>query len=306
MALDLLATAHVNLNCRQLAVSRRFYEQALGLKGLVHTDPEAQDGRAFGLSGPIRWDAWMLHDGRALGAAAIDLLEWKQPRPIGEVDAAPGRLGLARLAFGAPDLEAARARIGAAGARQLSKVAQLPLPGGEVQAAFGARDPDGCALLVTLAEESRLDHVEIGCTDLAGSAAWFGDVLGLVPLGEQEAEAAPGEPFGSAGTVSWSARSLALPGQEPGGFRVALMAWREPGPNGAPAAEANHLGLYRMAFLTDDIDRDHRELRGLGVAALTEPVTLDLGPSCPAPSCRALFFRDPDGNCLELIETPTT
>ena len=73
---------------------------------------------------------------------------------------------------------------------------------------------------------------------------------------------------------------------------------------GAPAAAANQLGLFRMAFLVEDARAGHAELLRRGVET-GEPVWLDMGPDVPVDGLWAVFFRDPDGTCLELIQTPT-
>ena len=45
------------------------------------------------------------------------------------------------------------------------------------------------------------------------------------------------------------------------------------------------------------------ELRRLGVPC-SDPVFLDMGPDIPVDGVWAVFFPDPDGTCLELIEAP--
>ena len=73
---------------------------------------------------------------------------------------------------------------------------------------------------------------------------------------------------------------------------------------GRPLEPANHLGLFRMAFMVDDAKAGCAELDRLGVAH-SGPCHLDMGPDVPIEGgLLAVFFRDPDGTCLELIETP--
>jgi len=303
MALEIAGFAHVNLNCSDLARSRRFYEQALGLRAVVHTNPEPQDCRAFGLEEPGQWDAWMLAHAEISSGCAIDLLEWLRPRPVGAPDAAPGRLGLRALGFDVPDLDAARTRIVTAGGRADGCEAQAALAGAKPARVCAALDPDGVPLWLREASRPRLAFVELSVSELERSLAFLREVLGMKASSPRETGTLPGPCLGLEAAAAWSVEALGLPG-EPEGFRVALTRWERPAPHGRPAAEPHHLGLYRMALLVRDLDRSHRELRGLGVAGLTAPVSLDLGPACPAPSCRALFFRDPDGACLELIEVP--
>jgi hypothetical protein len=58
-----------------------------------------------------------------------------------------------------------------------------------------------------------------------------------------------------------------------------------------------------MAFLVADAHQAHAELLGLGVDA-PAPVFLDMGPEIPVDGVWAVFFRDPDGACLEFIQSP--
>jgi catechol 2,3-dioxygenase-like lactoylglutathione lyase family enzyme len=83
-----------------------------------------------------------------------------------------------------------------------------------------------------------------------------------------------------------------------------LLEWKTPKPVGRPLLEANHLGLFRMAFMVDDAKASCAELDRQGVAH-SGPCHLDMGPDVPIEGgLYAVFFRDPDGTCLELIQTP--
>ena len=82
-----------------------------------------------------------------------------------------------------------------------------------------------------------------------------------------------------------------------------LLEWKEPGPVGAPFSEANHLGLFRMAFMVEDAQASCTELDRLGISH-SGRCWLKMGPEIPIDGLHAVFFRDPDGTCLELIETP--
>jgi catechol 2,3-dioxygenase-like lactoylglutathione lyase family enzyme len=300
MPVDVAGFAHVNLNCHALARSRRVYEQALGLKALVHTNPAPQDCGAFGLREPGQWDAWMLsHADLATPGCALDLLEWLRPAPLPHPGAAPGRLGLRALGFEVPDLEAARAQLVACGGRA-GEPARSPTRGALRCAAW---DPDGSPLWLEAGLRARLAFVELACSDLERSLRFYAQVLGLEAKNPPAQERVPRAWLESAEDGAYSQAVLGLPG-DADGFRVALTCWERPAPHGRAPAEPHRLGLYRMALLASDLDRRHAELRALGVRDLVAPVWLDLGPACPAPRCRALFFRDPDGVCLELIQVP--
>ena len=300
MSIDVAGFAHVNLNCRELARSRSAYEEALGLQALVHTNPAPQDCSAFGLRDPAQWDAWMLsHVDLATPGCALDLLQWLRPAPLPRASGAPGQLGLRALGFEVPDLEGARARLARCGGRT-AEPAKSPGTGSLRCAAW---DPESQPLWLEEGPRARLAFVELACANLERSLRFYAEVLGLEAGTAPVAERIPGPWRDAAEDGAWRRADLTLP-RDPGGFRVALTQWENPAPHGRPSAEPHRLGLYRMALLASDLDRRHAELRGLGVADLVAPVWLDLGPACPAPRVRALFFRDPDGTCLELIEIP--
>jgi catechol 2,3-dioxygenase-like lactoylglutathione lyase family enzyme len=254
MSIETSGFAHVNLNCTSLQRSKPFYEQALGLRALVHTNPGAQDCSAFGMDVPGQWDAWMLGHTEPGAGIALDLLEWLQPRPL------PGpradALGFASLGFEVPDLDGERTLL----------------------------DPDGFPLELRRGDRSRLCFVRVRCRDLERSLRFYSEVLGLKRVSNGEA-------------------ALALPG-DTSGFQVVLEPWQGAADPAPAAREPHRIGLFRMAFVVRDIEREHAELRRLGVSGLSPVADLDLGPACPAPRCKAVFFRDPDGACLELIEVP--
>lgn len=55
-------------------------------------------------------------------------------------------------------------------------------------------------------------------------------------------------------------------------------------------------GWRHIAFEVDDIDRTYQRLQLQGIQFITEPYTYDL------PGYRVAFFRDPEGNILELYQ----
>jgi len=305
MALPLLSVVHVNVNCSDLARSLRFYRDTVGLAPLSHTSPLPQDGAGFGLPGQVRWDAWLLHDARGLAGPAVDLLEWKQPLPSGRPYAEANHLGMFRLCLTAPDVAALHARLVAAGVPCLAPPVSVPIDpaAGLSVRFFCSRDPDGTAIeFIEAPGPVRLLHVNVNCSDLATSAAWYRRVLGLAPIGRSCPGPVEGTGFALPGKVEWSAEFLAIPGQE-NPFVIDLLEWKQPRPIGRPHASANHLGLFRLAFLVDDARACHAELAREGVET-SPPVWLEMGPEVPIDGLWAVFFRDPDGTCLELIERP--
>ena len=127
MAVQILGVAHSNVNCSDLARSTAFYIDLLGLEVLAHTNPPPQDGAGFGLAGKIQWDAHMLHDARGRASAALDLLEWKLPRPCGRPVGEANHTGFARLCFATPDAIALHDRLAAAGVPCVHAPLEYPL-----------------------------------------------------------------------------------------------------------------------------------------------------------------------------------
>jgi len=306
MAVAVRGIVHVNVNCSELGRSLRFYRDLVGLVPLVHTNPGPQDGAGFGLAGPVQWDAHLLHDARGPLGPAVDLLEWKRPLPTGKPAAEANQLGMFRLCLSTPDVDAVYARLVAAGVPCLSAPVAAPIDASLSVRFFCARDPDGTAIELISAPgappELRLMHVNVNCSDLARSGDWYRRVLGLATLGRSSPGPVDGAGFGWNGPCEWQAEFLAVPGaSEP--FIIDLLEWKRPRPTGAPARAANQLGLFRLAFLVDDAKAAHAELLRHGVET-SPPVWLEMGPEVPIDGLWAVFFRDPDGTCLELIERP--
>lgn len=138
-------------------------------------------------------------------------------------------------------------------------------------------DPDGTALVLRHGEQARLAGVRVGVRDVARSTAWWSEVVGL--------RASDG---------------VLADDRGPSVFGVELVA--APVAAAPPPSNANRLGLYRMALITESIDEDRRFLAEGGVTCLSDVALLDMGPGLP--SLRVLCFLDPDGTVIELIESP--
>jgi catechol 2,3-dioxygenase-like lactoylglutathione lyase family enzyme len=305
MALALRSVAHVNANCSKLERSLHFYRDLVGLRPTTHTRPAPQDGTGFGLLGKVVWDAWMLQDDRAPLGPSLDLLEWKTPEPIGRPHPEANHLGFMRLALAHADLDALHARLTRAGVPTRSRPVTVPVLAGNDVRFFCCADPDGvCVEFVEREGPVRLSHININCSDLDRSSDWYQRVLGVSPIaGRAEPPPASGAGFGFAGDCDYRADFLTVGGR-PDSLILDLLEWKHPKPIGRPLAEANHLGLFRMAFLVDDARASCAELDRQGVAH-SGPCHLEMGPDVPIEGgLYAVFFRDPDGTCLELIEAP--
>lgn len=63
-----------------------------------------------------------------------------------------------------------------------------------------------------------------------------------------------------------------------------------------PNRGAENQGWRHIAFEVEDIDRTYQSLQSQNVQFITEPFTYD------PPGFRVVFFRDPEGNILELYQ----
>jgi len=305
---EILGFMHVNVNCSDLGRSRSFYERVLGLVASAHTRPEKpQSGAGFGLAGDVRWDAWVLDDPRGMGAgASLDLLCWEHPAPVGTPPGVVPATGIHRVAYAVPSLGAPLA--GAASARHRTlPPARAPRGEGSARVAW-LLDPDGS--VVELIEDpgctTRVASraVAIVVRDLERAVAWYRDVLGLTVVARESDATAPGEAFGvRCGEARWDAATLVLPAR-PEQYALRLERWHTPATVERAPAVANQLGPFRVAFLVDDAHAWHADLERRGVRCTGPPVWLDMGPEIPIDGLWALFFLDPDGACVELIQTP--
>ena len=144
-----------------------------------------------------------------------------------------------------------------------------------------------------------IDHVNIVVEDLEGMLAFYRDVLGL----EVTKEA----------TISgdWIESVVGLAGVVgdvvylgfPAGPRLELIRYRSPeGERPVGLERANTPGLRHLAFTVDDIDAVADGLRERGVDLLGDVQTMSDSQVTYAGGRRKrlVYFRDPEGNLLEL------
>src|SRR5436190_10381351 len=261
-AIPITRIAHCNVNCSSIERSKRFYEDVVGLRATSHMHPDEQKGGGFPMAADagdlIKFDAYALVDGRGPGwGPVLDLLEWKVPAPVGRPYPAANHLGFYRLCYLVPSVADVHARFVAAGAAIFTRPMWVALDadGTRKVHVFFARDPDGTCLEFVESESAtgtEVVHVNINCSDLARSRAWYTENLGFEVTGSTAPGPQPGAPFGFEGDCEWDAVFLSVPCAQ-GQFIIDLLEWKQPTPVGIPYPTANHLGIYRMAFMVDDI-----------------------------------------------------
>jgi glyoxylase I family protein len=116
----------------------------------------------------------------------------------------------------------------------------------------------------------RSHHIALKATDYARSKAFYTETLG----------------FRIVGHLGENIVFVDI-----GGTTIELMGGAK------PAQERPSGGLVHMAFEVDDVDKTYADLKAKGVQFFVEPKNVG--------DIRLAFFRDPDGNELELFRSPT-
>lgn len=284
---------HVNVNTRALAPAERFYGEGFGRQVGVRTAPTTgQDGSGFGLAGvSVRWSGVILLGATRGQGPMVDLLEWLEPPTAEPARQGPSELGHACFRFGVPDLSVAAEALAGLGGRCFTG----QRTDGSTEAVVVVLDPDGTRVELAARETPAMIGVRVNCSDLDRSARFY-EAVGMAVGGRRTVALTVEGGGGPAAGGAFSARSAAL--EDSGVFTLELAEWSDPGPTGSPPSGGNHVGIYRVAIMVDDVDADYEQIR-TQVPGLAPPVDVDVGPDLPL--VRALFFPDPDGTIIELI-----
>ncbi|MFN8637032.1 MAG: VOC family protein [Chloroflexota bacterium] len=140
------------------------------------------------------------------------------------------------------------------------------------------------------------NHVGVGVSDLARSISFYRDLLGFnvaYERGEVTAEYMPR-------LVGIPGARLKIAGLDIPGLHLDLIEYIEP--KGAPkAGPPNDVGNVHIGFTVDDMWAAYNHLKAAGVQFMCEPVSPTVGPNKGG---WAVYFVDPDGVTLEMIQKP--
>ncbi len=291
---------HVNVNCTDLARSVRWYTDAFELTASTHTAPATtQAGTAFGLDA-ARWDAWILTGAGGFDGGAIDLLEWKEPRPVGRAPASAAVAGYQRLGVTVRDLAATLARVESTGGAVTADAHPVELEGGHSVSVAHVRDPDGVRYeLIDGGAANGLTFVAVTCADLDASLAWY-HALGFREVMRFSSDDVGADAFGLDAPGAIREVFLAAPGG--GAVALILVGFDRPPVEFEPERPANTVGIWRTALVLDDLDAAVTRLRDAHVELVSDPVSMAMGDGLP--ELRFVCFRGPDREVLELIESP--
>lgn len=144
-------------------------------------------------------------------------------------------------------------------------------------------------------------HVGVTVSDMDRSIAFYRDVLGLQFQGEllMEGEATD-KLFAAEGC---RVRVAYLKGE--GTLQappVELIQMISPKSPAADKADLFKTSISEICFETEDIEAEYVRLKAQGVEILSEPQTFDFTSSGFGKS-KAIYFKDPDGIILELMQS---
>jgi catechol 2,3-dioxygenase-like lactoylglutathione lyase family enzyme len=159
-----------------------------------------------------------------------------------------------------------------------------------------------CALLAARAAPlvERIDSVGIPVSDADRSLAFYTGVLGFKVVADREVHGEAYEKLYGVFGVRLRAVRLSL-----GDEHIELMHFLAPRGRRLPAdTRSNDLWFQHVAIIVSDMDRAYARLRQHRVEhASSAPQRLpDWNPN--AGGIKAFYFRDPDGNHLEILQFP--
>jgi catechol 2,3-dioxygenase-like lactoylglutathione lyase family enzyme len=291
----------VNINCSDLARSRRFYVDGCGLTNGVRTTPErTQTGVAFGLD-QARWDAWILLGASGFDGGAVDLLEWKEPRPCGAPPGVLNQRGLQRIGLLVSDLDLAIANACAHGGVVWSEPISHELPDGAAVRLVMISDPDGVAVELIEGDTTRVSFVSVTCSELESSVAFYTS-LGFREVARFPSAAESGSHLRLEGPVAMVEVLMRAPARSD--VHLMLVNFDQPAVRPSAPRSANELGMWRTALLVPELNSAVSALRAAEIELLSDPQSMSMGPDLP--ELRFVCFRGPDHEVIELIEQPSS
>ena len=140
----------------------------------------------------------------------------------------------------------------------------------------------------------RLTHVGICISDVERSLRFYRDLLGFRYEHELRVEGEPSDTLLRLRGVALHAIYL-----ERDGVRIELLHFAGP-PGPTPRSRPmNERGLTHLSFRVADLDATIAALRGAGEQVLEETII-----RIPAFQAAACFVIDPDGQLIELVQSP--
>jgi catechol 2,3-dioxygenase-like lactoylglutathione lyase family enzyme len=284
---------HVCYCCEDTGPATQFFVDGLYLRLTMSTPRERSDGALLGMDGEIEASAAFVFDARGPRTSpAIEVQDWYDPPLTGTPYDDATAVGIQALGFGVPDLATAVERLTGLGCSVV----------GEKPGWTTVRDTTGVTLDVVAdgsipADETRMRHLRITCTDLERSLPWY-EGLGFDVVATDDVK--DGAFLGLDRPVDATVARLRLP-DEP--FEAILVQWHDPVSHGRHYAEPNHAGIYRTAVGVDDTRAAYDAMTAAGWTFDRAPLSVEL-KGTPVPDMWICFLSDPDGVPFEFVQRP--
>ena len=142
-----------------------------------------------------------------------------------------------------------------------------------------------------------MDHISVTVSDMERSLAFYRDLLGMEQIETHRLE---GETISKmAGKDDVVMQVVRLQAPETPGMLLDLQEYVQP-QGKASNGKLGDVGHSHICFGVPDMAQAYQELKAEGVAFVSEPVSFDLGWAI----VHVVFFEDPDGYILELMQVP--
>lgn len=147
-------------------------------------------------------------------------------------------------------------------------------------------------------------HTSFTVVDLERTIAFYRDLLGFRLIGRKRRSSADlgSALLGSTRNARPTAAEILIADMDLGETQVEFIQYVRPASGPFPG-DPSLGGSAHIAIRTDDIEQEYLRLRAAGVEFHSPPRTVQ-DPGKPV--WRWCYFRDPDGICVELVESGAT
>ncbi|MCH9010236.1 MAG: VOC family protein [Chloroflexi bacterium] len=141
------------------------------------------------------------------------------------------------------------------------------------------------------------NHSGVVVKDIDMMVEFYRDALGLTVMREVDS-VAPVE--GNHTGIPGAHRTLVFVGKPEGEHVLELVHYIEPKSPEVHRADRNELGAAHICFDVEDLKTLHEELVERGIEFVTPPIWVETSAGLSG----ICYFRDPEGNYVELIQPP--
>ena len=143
-------------------------------------------------------------------------------------------------------------------------------------------------------------HVGITVRNMDKAVEFYRDTLGLQVIGDVTIEGDEASTVTQVPNAKLRAVYLRYK-DDPTSPPIELLHFIEPGESGTPYAGLANPGITEVAFWVRDIEQTYQDLSAKGVEFYSRPQMFDLEGEGYG-KVKAVYFRDPDGTTLELMQ----